>query len=531
MLILPRRYTSQPPKRSRVDASHPILAGVSNAIIQYGDVNGWRGNNATGEFGSLIQDPTLNGTLASDSTDAGPALKFDGSTTYADFGTANIPYAEFTLLFGGIFDSFTSFGGVADCTVNGVSGWNIFQAAGGTLYFSTRGYSGDLASSGWPTGQTVHGALRNKVAGTCDWFRNGVQVASTTGRNPITVTNPLWVGNQRGGGTTNLAARFSYFYLLDKFLDDELVARIAANPNIIFAPQRKLYLVASASSGVTGTVNVTNANDTLAASGTTTVIGSLARTNGNDTLAASGTTTIKGSLAKTNANDTSAASGTTMVTGALAVTNANDTVSASGSVGSSVSGSVNYTNADDTSAASGTTTVIGSLARTNADDSVAAAGTTTVTGSLAAMNADDSCSASGTVSTGSTGTVAVTNANDSVSASGTTIIKGSLARTNRNDLVSASGIVNNGIVFEDALTGVKATSSGIKKPGIPATAPDWLRTILETVIGRRGNAIEIPSAQTLTFSATPTKAECEALYQYTNSVRDAVEQILNRLDG
>jgi hypothetical protein len=532
MLILPRRYTSQPPKRSRVDASHPILAGVSNAIIQYGDVNGWRGNNATGEFGSLIQDPTLNGTLASDYTDAGPALKFDGSTTYADFGTANIPTDEFTVMWGGVFDALSGVTGIVDCCNGTSNGWSLFTS-GTDMYLSGNHYSGDLLASGWATGTFYHGAARNKAGVGISIFRNGAKIANSgiglTGvSNP---TNPFLVGQLRVSGPRFITGRFAYFYLLDKYLDDQQIADIAVNPYRILSPQRKLYLVGSTSSGATGTVNITNANDTLAASGTTTVIGSLARTSGNDTLAASGTTTIKGSLAKTNANDTSAANGTTTVTGALAVANANDTVSASGSVGSSVSGSVNYTNADDTSAANGTTTVIGSLARTDAGDSVAAAGTTTVTGSLAATNADDSCSASGTVTSGATGTLAVTNADDSVSASGTTTIKGSLANANRNDLVAASGTVNNGIVFEDALTGVKATSAGIKKPGIPATAPDWLRTILETVIGRRGNAIVIPSAQTLTFSSTPTKAECEALYAYVNSVRDATEAILNRLDG
>jgi hypothetical protein len=134
--------------------------------------------------------------------------------------------------------------------------------------------------------------------------------------------------------------------------------------------------VTTDAAGVTGTLAVTNANDTSAASGTTTVVGTLARTNANDAVSASGTTTVVGTLARTNANDS---------------------VAASGSVGGAVSGTVAYTNANDSSAASGTTTVTGTVARTNANDSVAANG------------------AAGAV----TGTVAVTNANDSVSASGT----------------------------------------------------------------------------------------------------------------
>lgn len=163
----------------------------------------------------------------------------------------------------------------------------------------------------------------------------------------------------------------------------ETVNPTRANPFDIsawFAPTSvnrwfwKDWFLAGTSSGVTGTLATTNANDTLAASGTTTIVGALAKTNANDTSAASGTTTIVGTLAKTNANDSVSASGTTTVVGALATTNANDTLSASGSVGSAVSGTLAYTNLNDTSAASGTTVIVGVLAATNNNDTLAASG-------------------------------------------------------------------------------------------------------------------------------------------------------------
>ncbi|MDN5752405.1 MAG: hypothetical protein L0H15_03860 [Nitrosospira sp.] len=71
----------------------------------------------------------------------------------------------------------------------------------------------------------------------------------------------------------------------------------------------------------------------------------------------------------------------------------------------------------------------------------------------------------------------------------------------------------------------------IKKPGIPAGTPEWLRTMLEIIVGRRGNKIEVPKHQTLIFSATPTQAECEALYAYANTIRDSLEQLINRMDS
>ena len=74
-------------------------------------------------------------------------------------------------------------------------------------------------------------------------------------------------------------------------------------------------------------------------------------------------------------------------------------------------------------------------------------------------------------------------------------------------------------------------SRAIKKPGVPNGTPDWLKTIVEIQLGRRGNAITVPSLQTLTFSATPTKAECEALYSYVNDIRSALADLLNRFDS
>ncbi|SHL43225.1 hypothetical protein SAMN05216428_102389 [Nitrosospira sp. Nsp11] len=299
----------------------------------------------------------------------------------------------------------------------------------------------------------------------------------------------------------------------------------------IWAPQY-IRSIASAGAAVTGTVAYTNVNDTSSASGTTTITGSVAATNANDTSAAYGTTTVTGSSATTNANDTVSATGSPVIVGTSATTNANDACSASGVVGSAVTGSVAYTNIDDTASASGTTTVTGSVAASNANDTSSASGTTTVVGFSATTNADDICAATGTVeATAIVGTVAYVNIDDIANASGTTTVVGSSFTTNTNDAVSAYGLVNNGTIVEAALTTGITSTDKIKKPGIPVDAPAWLKTFLETIAGRRGNKITPPAFQDLQFSATPTKAECEALYQYVNQVRTSVQDILTRLDS
>lgn len=66
----------------------------------------------------------------------------------------------------------------------------------------------------------------------------------------------------------------------------------------------------SVGGGSSGTLAYTNANDTPSASGTTTVIGTLARTNANDSVSASGAAgVVSGTVAVTNRDDTATAEG------------------------------------------------------------------------------------------------------------------------------------------------------------------------------------------------------------------------------
>lgn len=96
---------------------------------------------------------------------------------------------------------------------------------------------------------------------------------------------------------------------------------------------------------------------------------------------------------------------------------------------------------------------------------------------------------------------------------------------------ASTGSISDGIVVETVLVTGGAAAPRIKKPGIPAGTPEWLKTMVEILTGRRGNRIAAPRFQALTFSPNPTRAECEALYAYTNEVRSAVETIITRLDS
>src|SRR5687768_4290861 len=108
-----------------------------------------------------------------------------------------------------------------------------------------------------------------------------------------------------------------------------------------------------------------------------------------------------------------------------------------------------------------------------------------------------------------------------------TLVIGGFAQDNR----MSSGAVSPGAIFEAAAAAGTELRERIKKPGIPSDAPRWLRTTIEIILGRRNNKIEIPQHQEITFSATPTQDECKALYDYTSSVRNSLEQLINRLDS
>lgn len=96
---------------------------------------------------------------------------------------------------------------------------------------------------------------------------------------------------------------------------------------------------------------------------------------------------------------------------------------------------------------------------------------------------------------------------------------------------ASAGSITDGVTIEPALARGDAARMRVRKPGVPAGTHEWLKTMVEILTGRRGNRIPAPPARALTFSDTPTRTECEALYAYVNEVREAVDRIITRLDS
>ena len=88
-----------------------------------------------------------------------------------------------------------------------------------------------------------------------------------------------------------------------------------------------------------------------------------------------------------------------------------------------------------------------------------------------------------------------------------------------------------GIVVDVWINPPGPVFDGPQKPGIPAGTEAWLKTMLEILTGRRGNSIEVPQVPDLTFSATPTQAECQALYDQVKATNEALKKLTERFDS
>lgn len=383
MIILSRGFKGQPSYPAPLDLSSPILSGVSNAIILYGDAQSWLVNRAVGnQLNPPIPNPTITGGGITDYTDAGPAFEFDGTSTYLDFGSANIPTAEFTLLWGGVFDANDSPRGFVDCTNNGVSGWNIYQGGGDTMYFNNSSYPAGNPSSGWTVGQFWHGALRNKFGVSCDWFRNGAKIYTGSGVSPAAPTLPLWIGRLKVGGTPYIKGRFSYLYLIDKYLDDDTLSRIPSNPWVVFAPKKRLIVLASSGAAPT--------NYTQSVGGVLTPSGTLAK---QTCKVFAGSSTGSGSLVKQTAKIYTGSATPSGALSRLTAKNPSGSITSSGSIVKSTTksfaGSTTPTGAASTmilftAAITGSITVAGALSRMTLK---AVTGSSTVSGAISKMTA------------------------------------------------------------------------------------------------------------------------------------------------
>jgi len=244
--------------------------------------------------------------------------------------------------------------------------WNLYTIdAAGTLQFGiyTGAFHGVTSVAKLSTTRYRH------VIGTYDGttyrlYIDGVLDNSQVDTAPIATNQKVAIGAAFGLGNP--------IQFFNGFIDEVRVYNRALTPAEVFrlynnpARDRVPYQTRGRVKGptgaasITGTLAITEANDTIAAVGRVAVGGTLAVTEQADTINAAGAVRVAGTLSRTEANDTLSATGTVAalgaITGTLSALQAVQTLIATGLI--RVSGGLNVTQAAQTLAAAG---IVGSI--------------------------------------------------------------------------------------------------------------------------------------------------------------------------
>ena len=478
LIALPQRFTSQPQYAPRLAEAYQD----AELLSLFNDGSGQDIARDNHLIPGVAPSPAVR--------QHGKALSFDGSSQYLLSARTIAPGTQFTV-----------FAWVRPATLNS-SYRRIIETA-----YDTGFYLGSNAGSqyawivnsalleGCIGGQQVVGQ-RDFLCGVFDGvnrvlYVNGVQVASSTATSPsaaIQVSISRWTSGSGGyywNGDIDTVGMFNRAFPAPE------IWSIYQDPwRLIKAPARRLWVAGGSGINLTGAISIqANAGSTSAIAQVCALTGAVS-SQGNT----SGSVTV---TIDANIHVVGAASTQVNISGAAAINQAYVLlVSISVQVNSSTAIAVAQIHA------------LAEAASTQGN--LGGSGAITIAGEF----------------------VSAPSTQPNFSGTGRIVRTQVLAGANSAQAnLSGTGTVSDGIVVESSLTTGATDTIRIKKPGIPAGTPEWLKTMIETLIGRRGNRIEAPKFQTLTFSATPTRTECEALYSYLNTVRDALEQLISRMDG
>jgi hypothetical protein len=332
-LLLPSRFTQQPPLGTPIDPKW-IERGLQMA---------WGPNTYF-----YVAEPWRASAQTFIGTNIGAVANEGGFSTYLN-GNNQVNIAgtfvgasptEFTLIVACKTVSVAS-----DSILLSVSnGANIVMlqqrvsATAGYMLFS-RSSAGDVQISPGITPtvgplRTVGGVWRSGT-GEKAVFNNGVKTAtSTTDTGTLAVTKIAIAGDARSSGQC-FNGTIPIALIFNKALTDAEMRSLTENPWQIFKPvARRLWAVASAAPGVTGSLLSTLDGVTLSASGQAIDNGSIASTLGGASFSASGTVgnSPSGSVSSTLAGASMAASGSVIAAGSLASTLGGASMSTSGTV-------------------------------------------------------------------------------------------------------------------------------------------------------------------------------------------------------
>ena len=367
--------------------------------------------NATSKFGSGAADFTAGSTSAIDT----------GNATDFNFGAG--PFTVEAWIYP---TSLSSFAVIAaqTLTTGSNNGW-IFSASSTALSFAYSangsGSIGINASYTIPLNTWTHAAVDFDGTTLRVYINGAVLGTGSLGGAIYPSTLNTLIGN-----TPDNVGNFT------GYLDEVRVTKGLAMYGGAFTPVSQPFTLGG----------LTQADQTLSAAGTVgaagAITGTLNVTEASDSLAAIGTVLVGGTLSSTQASHTLAALGTVQVAATLAATQASHTLAALGSVGFPVlTGSVTATQASHTLAATGLGAAFGPLVASQAPHTLAALGAPRVGATLSSTQASHTLAAAGSVIAGAT--LNVTQASHTLAATGWSATFGPVAATQTAHTLVALG--------------------------------------------------------------------------------------------
>lgn len=257
-----------------------------------------------------------------------------------------------------------------------------------------------------------------------------------------------------------------------------------ANPDI-GVQAAYVELAIKESSGVTGTVTVTQADQTSTVSGILGYTGTAAPAQAANTSSASGSVAgpVTGTAAVTQAAQSSTATGTLGYTGTASPSQAAQTAAANGTLG--YTGTAAISQAPQTASATGVLGYTGTSTAAQAANTASASGLVTaggaIVGSAAPTQANQLSTAAGVL--GYSGTATISQSNQTSTASGKLGYTGSSAATQAANTSAASGAVTGPVSGTAALTQANQTAAASGVLRYVATAAASQAPQVATVTG------------------------------------------------
>jgi hypothetical protein len=364
-IILPakRKFLAPPLVRTIDDRRDPLNLGLAGHWSMDAEtINSTRVLDLSGRdsHGTLIGGSNIMPGRV------GQALSFNGSTQYVNAGSG-LDLATFTICAWVFPTAFTNYGFIMNRGDSGNRNYQLYvnQTTGTINVGFTNGFVSyrnldsvtALALNKWSfaCGSFDGALLKTYINGVFD-STNGQAFVPQTG-----VPGALTIGCELSNPALTPADFFTGSLddvrLYNRALTPAEIWRLYNNPTRDRAPYQTRGRTKSAGglSTITGTLAVTEANDTIAAVGRVAVGGTLAVTEQADTIAAAGAVRVAGTLASTEQPDTLAATGTVTspgaITGTLSAFQAVQTLIATGQI--RVNGGLNVSQAAQTLAATG----------------------------------------------------------------------------------------------------------------------------------------------------------------------------------